>query len=68
MGVMMGPMLMQPAVGWMLDHQWQGSVRDGVRIYSREAYQVGFSMILVWIVLSVILLFFTRETYCRQIK
>ncbi|KJS33244.1 MAG: MFS transporter [Desulfatitalea sp. BRH_c12] len=68
MGVMMGPMLMQPAVGWMLDHQWQGTVRDGVRIYSREAYQVGFSMILVWIVLSVILLFFTRETYCRQIK
>lgn len=32
MGVMMGPMLLQPAVGWMLDRSWQGEIADGVRV------------------------------------
>ncbi len=67
MGVMMGPMLLQPAVGWMLDVQWQGQLQDGVRIYGLHAYQAGFSMMLAWVALALVLLFFTRETRCRQI-
>jgi hypothetical protein len=30
MGVMMGPMLLQPAVGWILDRKWQGEVINGL--------------------------------------
>jgi MFS family permease len=67
MGVMMGPMLLQPAVGWMLDLKWQGHMEAGVRIYGLPAYQAGFSMMLAWVALALILLFFTRETHCRQI-
>jgi MFS family permease len=67
MGVMAGPMLLQPAVGWMLDVQWQGQLQDGVRIYGLSAYRAGFSMMLAWVALSLILLFFTRETRCKQI-
>ncbi len=66
MGVMIGPMVLQPAVGWMLDRQWQGQTQAGVRIYGLDAYQAGFSMMLAWIALALILLFFTRETHCRQ--
>ncbi|WP_054029941.1 MFS transporter [Desulfatitalea tepidiphila] len=66
MGVMIGPMVLQPAVGWMLDRQWQGQTQAGVRIYNLAAYQAGFSMMLAWIALALILLFFTRETHCRQ--
>jgi MFS family permease len=66
MGVMIGPMVLQPAVGWMLDRQWQGQTQAGVRIYGLAAYQAGFSMMLAWIALALILLFFTRETHCRQ--
>jgi MFS family permease len=66
MGVMLGPMLLQPAVGWMLDLSWQGQASQGVRIYGIEAYQAGFSLMLGWAVLSFVLLFFTRETCCRQ--
>jgi MFS family permease len=66
MGVMMGPMLLQPAVGWMLDRQWHGEMLNGVRSYSPEAYQAGFSLMLVWAGLALLLILFTRETYCRQ--
>jgi len=66
MGVMMGPMLLQPAVGWMLDRYWQGAIDNGVRIYSLEAYRNGFSLMLVWLALAMLLILFTRETHCKQ--
>jgi MFS family permease len=66
MGVMMGPTLLQPAVGWILDLKWQGEVIRGVRLYTLDAYQTGFSLMIAWAVLSFVLLFFTRETHCRQ--
>lgn len=66
MGVMIGPMLLQPAVGWVLDHKWEGGMQAGVRIYSLEGYQAGFSLMLGWMALALVLLFFTRETHCRQ--
>jgi MFS family permease len=66
MGVMIGGMVMQPLIGWMLDRQWKGEITAGVRIYDLAAYQTAFSLIFAWGLLSVALLFFTRETHCRQ--
>ena len=66
MGIMLGPMVLQPAVGWMLDRKWQGTLLDGARIYSLEAYQAGFFLMIAWVVVSMIILAFSRETYCRQ--
>ncbi len=66
MGIMMGPTLLQPAVGWMLDRNWQGEIADGVRLYNLGAYHSGFLLMIAWALLSFILLFFTRETHCRQ--
>jgi MFS family permease len=66
MGVMAGPMLLQPAVGEMLDRHWQGQMVDGVRVYGLAAYQAGFGLMLAWIAVALVLLFFVRETHCRQ--
>ena len=66
-GVMIGPMLLQPGVGWILDAKWGGLHQGGVRVYGMEAFQAGFALMFIWVALSLILLFFTRETYCRQI-
>ncbi|HEX4858004.1 MAG TPA: MFS transporter [Usitatibacteraceae bacterium] len=66
MGVIQGPMFMQPAVGWFLDRQWDGSLVAGKRVFAFAAYQQGFSLMLVWGVISLALLAMTRETYCRQ--
>ncbi|MBI5571842.1 MAG: MFS transporter [Desulfomonile tiedjei] len=67
MGVMMGPMILQPAVGWILDQNWQGQAVAGVRVYPLTAYQAGFSLMLAWLALGFVLLFFTRETRCKQV-
>ncbi|NNJ99221.1 MAG: MFS transporter [Desulfatitalea sp.] len=67
MGTMSGPMILQPAIGWMLDFKWHGHMEAGVRIYSFEAYRAGFSLMLAWLLLSLVLLIFIRETHCRQI-
>ncbi|MFO8085241.1 MAG: MFS transporter [Desulfobacterales bacterium] len=67
MGVMMGPMLLQPAMGWMLDQHWQGHVENGVRVYGLKAYQWAFALMLGWTIISCFLLMFTKETACRQL-
>lgn len=67
MGCVMGPMILQPAVGWILDQHWQGQAVAGVRVYPLTAYQAGFSLMLAWLALGFVLLFFTRETHCSQI-
>lgn len=66
MGIMLGPMVLQPAVGWVLDQKWQGGLIDGTRLYSLEAYQAGFVLMVAWVVAGMIMLAFSRETYCRQ--
>ena len=66
MGIMLGATVLQPAVGWMLDRRWEGAVQDGVRLYSRNAYQAGFGLMMAWILIALVLLCFTRETFGRQ--
>jgi MFS family permease len=66
MGNMLGPTLLQPAIGWMLDKQWSGQTANGLRVYSVSAYQSAFLLIVGWSILTVILLSLTRETYCKQ--
>ncbi len=66
MGVISGPTLLQPAVGWMLDRNWTGELLQGIRVYDLAAYRAGFLLMLVWALVSLALLFFTRETRCRQ--
>lgn len=66
MGNMFGVMLLQPAVGWMLDRLWSGQMAQGARIYSSGAFRAAFALAVAWAVVSVVLLAFTRETHCRQ--
>jgi len=66
MGNMTGGMLMQPAVGWMLDRAWDGALENGMRIYSFQAYRLGFALMLAWLAAAVAVAAFTRETRCRQ--
>jgi nitrate/nitrite transporter NarK len=66
MGNMLGGMLMQPAVGWILDRSWDGSIAAGARLYGFDAYRDGFSIMLAWLAFSLLLVSFTRETFCRQ--
>lgn len=70
MGVISGPMILQPLVGLLLDRTWQGAFGtgafEGKRVFEFAAYSQAFSMMLVWCALSLLLLAFTRETHCKQ--
>jgi len=66
MGNMLGGMIMQPAVGWVLDRRWAGTLANGVRVYDFDAYRAGFTLMLAWLAAALILLVFVRETHCRQ--
>jgi len=58
---MMGPMILQPAVGWMLDRNWGGELINGAKTFDLGAYQNGFSLMALWALASFILIIFTRE-------
>lgn len=66
MGPLLGGMLLQPGVGWILDRNWRGELVDGVRLYDATAYQAGFSLMFAAVALSLALILFSRESYCRQ--
>jgi len=68
MGTMTGPMLLQPAMGWMLDHAWDGRMIDGVRVYGEAAWRMGFALALAWAVISLVMVSLSRETHCRQMQ
>ncbi len=65
-GNMLGPTILQPAIGRVLDQHWAGAMTNGVRAYSVDAFQGAFAMIVAWSALSCLLIAFTRETRCRQ--
>jgi MFS family permease len=67
-GVMLGPMLLQPAVGLMLDWQWQGEFSNGSRVYTLAGYQAGFTLMLAWATLAFVMILLTKETYCRPFE
>ncbi len=66
MGVMIGPMALQPVMGWILDRTWDGTLENGVKLYHLGAYQSAFSLMMIWSIVSAVLICFTTETHCRQ--
>ena len=66
MGNMIGGMMMQPAVGWVLDRLWDGGLENGLRVYSFAAYRYGFILMLAWLAAVLIATMLARETRCEQ--
>jgi len=66
MGNMIGAMVLQPAVGWVLDRMWDGATVGSARVYAFAAYRAGFALMLAWLAIAFVLVLFSRETHCRQ--
>jgi sugar phosphate permease len=66
MGNMIGPMLLQPSIGWMLDRRWAGGIANGTRVYGVDAFQFAFLLVVVWTVLTCVFIALTKETGCKQ--
>jgi len=66
-GNMIGPMLLQPGIGRILDQKWSGQLANGLRVYGVDAFQAAFLLMVAWLVLACVLISLTRETYCKPI-
>ncbi len=66
MGPLIGGMLLQPAVGWMLDLRWNGAIEGGARLYDATAYRAGFTLIFGALIVAGIALCFAHESHCKQ--
>jgi len=66
MGPLMGGMLLQPGVGWLLDRGWGGQLAGGARLYDAAAWQTSFGLMFVAVVSALLLVPFVRETHCQQ--
>ncbi|SEC00375.1 MFS transporter [Terriglobus roseus] len=65
-GNMIGPTLLTPAIGAVLDRHWTGQLIKGAHVYGVHAYELAFLLMIGWLTLSTILLSLTRETGCEQ--
>jgi MFS family permease len=67
MGAMTGPMVLQPAIGVLLDLNWSGALAaNGARLYEASAFRAAFGLFLAWLAASFVASLFARETHCRQ--
>jgi MFS family permease len=65
-GNMLGPTILQPAIGWMLDRRWAGAFAAGARVYPVDAFNNAFTLIVAWAVLTCLLVTLSKDTLCRQ--
>jgi sugar phosphate permease len=65
-GFLMGALL-QPAVGWIMDQRWTGTMANGVRLYAPEDYRWGLLLIAAAAWLGAAAAWYIRETHCRNI-
>ena len=64
-GNMIGPMLLQPGIGQVLERNWAGSLAGGVRTYDLAAFHAAFLLIVGWSALSCLFIAMTSDTFCR---
>ena len=67
MGMEMGPMILQPAIGLILDLKWDGFLENGIRIYDLNAYHMAFGVIIGISIFGTFLILFSKETFCQQL-
>ena len=66
-GVFLGPAILQPAVGWLMERTWDGRMEAGVRIYSAADWRNGMLLLTVAAVAGWLATLLVTETGCRNI-
>jgi predicted MFS family arabinose efflux permease len=67
MGGFLSGALLQPAVGWIMDLSWNGTMADGVRLYAPNDFKLGFMLLAAVAWFGAMSAWRTRETHCRNI-
>jgi len=62
---MLGGIVFQPVIGWLLDLHWDGRLVNGAEIYSESAYQFALAVLPIGLILAVILITLLPETRAK---
>lgn len=66
-GGFLGPSLLQPLMGYVLDLNWTGQIVEGVRSYPQAAYAKALSLCALAVLISLGCALFVKETNCKNI-
>lgn len=66
-GAFLGAALLQPLVGWVMDLSWDGTLADGVRVYSALDHRFGLGVQFAAACGGLVGALFLRETRCRHV-
>ncbi len=66
--ISLGDAIFQPLVGFLLDSNWDGSLIDGIRVYSLSDYQIALSCLPMTLILAFILMFFVKESSFKKVS
>lgn len=58
--------LSEPLIGKILDMGWEGAMIKGARVFSVHDYHLSLGLLVFYLVVALVFLFFTKETYCQQ--
>ena len=61
-----GGALFQPFVGYILDISWNGMMKNHVPVYTTHNYRIAMMVLPIIIGLSLLLVPFIKETYCKE--
>ncbi len=64
--IMAGGAIIQPAVGWLVEHRWDGLVEAGMPIFSYSDYNFAFWSMPLAIIVATGLVFLIKETNCKR--
>jgi predicted MFS family arabinose efflux permease len=67
MGGFSAAAVLQPLVGYVIDLHWNGTMADGVRVYSPEDMRLGLLLLAGTAIVGAISTWFLKETGCRNI-
>ncbi|HET7776639.1 MAG TPA: MFS transporter [Azospira sp.] len=67
MGGFLAGALLQPLAGWTMDRLWDGTLLDGVRVYSPDTFRFGMACMAVAALVGFVATFSLKETGCRNI-
>lgn len=65
-GLFLGAAIMQPLFGWVADLAWDGTLLDGVRVYTWAGYRNGLAVSAGFAFVAVLGGWRLTETYCRN--
>lgn len=69
MATVLGGVLLQPLVGFILHFLWKGNILNNVPIYTLSSYQIALIMLPISFLIALITsTFFIRETNCKCVK